>query len=152
MNRTIKPLLLLSLVVSACSDNTMPSSTNPIATSASPSFSLSPQVSGRPIAGRYIVGFKNNVADVDREARRLELRHRGVLRMTYKSALKGMAHSRYQMLPADSLRNDPNVAFVEQDRTISTASRAGCGAGVGPRSESDQRRASPLNGMLLVRF
>jgi hypothetical protein len=99
------------------------------------------QLSGTPIAGRYIVGFKNSVTDVDHEARRLELRHRGVLRMTYKSALKGMTLS-LSDAAADSLRNDPNVAFVEQDRTISMANVSAAG---GWGLDRVDQRALPLN-------
>jgi hypothetical protein len=117
MNGTLKPLTLLCLVACACSDSAP--STSAIS-SAPSSSSMMRQIGGTPIAGRYIVGFKNNVTNVDGEARRLELRHRGVLRMTYKSALKGMTLS-MSAAAADSLRDDPNVAFVEQDRTSNTA-------------------------------
>ncbi|MEO5817779.1 MAG: S8 family serine peptidase [Gemmatimonadaceae bacterium] len=117
MSRIHKPLLLLSVVVCACSDNSQ--STSPVA--AAPLSTFTRQVDGTPIAGRYIVGFRNTVSNVDVEARRLERRHRGVLRMTYKSALKGMTLS-MSAAAADSLRNDPNVAFVEQDRESTMAS------------------------------
>ena len=139
MKRIFKPLTLLCLGVCACSDSTQ--STAPM--SVAPSSFATLQVSGTPISGRYIVGFKNNVSDVDREARRIEVRHRGVLRMTYKSALKGMTLS-LSDAAADSLRNDPNVAFVEQDRTISMANVQAAG---GWGLDRVDQRGLPLNGM-----
>ncbi|MDB4890886.1 MAG: serine protease [Gemmatimonadetes bacterium] len=137
MSRSILPLLLASVAVSGCADNSLSTSTAP----ASPTSTLAPQASGTLIAGRYIVGFKSNVADVDIEARRLELRHRGVLRMTYKSALKGMTLT-MSAAAADSLRDEPNVAFVEQDRMSATATtQSGASWGI---DRTDQR-GLPLN-------
>ena len=52
MNRLFKPLLLLSAVVCACSDNS--ESTSPVA--AAPMSTFTRQTEGTPIAGRYIVG------------------------------------------------------------------------------------------------
>ncbi|MEO7456242.1 MAG: PKD domain-containing protein [Gemmatimonadaceae bacterium] len=54
---------------------------------------------------------------MDAEAARLERRHRGVLRHTYHSALRGMALT---MSDADAavMRSEPTVAFVEQDRIL----------------------------------
>jgi subtilisin family serine protease len=116
MNR-FTTLLLLCAAVSACSDNPLP-------TTAAPTPSLSAALiptQGTTIAGRYIVGFKNSVANVDAEAHRLEARHRGVLQLTYKSALKGMT-LQVSAAEAESLRAEPNVAFVEQDRMFSLSS------------------------------
>ncbi len=137
MKRIILPLLLASVAVSGCADNSMPTSSAPVSSTSV----LTPQAGGTLIAGRYIVGFRNSVVDVDVEARRLELRHRGMLRMTYKSALKGMTMT-MSAAAADSLRNEPNVAFVEQDRMSSTATiQTGAAWGI---DRTDQR-ALPLN-------
>ena len=75
-----------------------------------------------PIAGRYIVVFKNSVADVDAEAAVIGRRHGGTLRHVYKSALRGMTIDIPDAKVA-ALRAEPSVAYVEQDQTMSISMR-----------------------------
>jgi subtilisin family serine protease len=77
-----------------------------------------PYAQSRPIPGRYIVVFKNTVANPAAEAATLMQGHGGQLHHTYASALKGFAAS----LPEAALqgiRNNPNVEYIEQDQTVS---------------------------------
>jgi len=72
----------------------------------------------RPIPGRYIVVFKNTVANPAAEAANLVRGAGGQLHHTYASAIRGFAAS----LPDAALqgiRNNPNVSYVEQDQTVS---------------------------------
>jgi len=77
-----------------------------------------PFAQSRPIPGRYIVVFKNTVANPAAEAASLMQGRGGQLHHTYASALKGFAAS----LPEAALqgiRNNPNVEYIEQDQTVS---------------------------------
>jgi subtilisin family serine protease len=136
----VTPLVLLAIVVSGCSDSPLPSSPSPLsAASLAATFT---RAQSAPIAGQYIVGFKSTVANVDAEAHRLESRHNGAVRMTYKSALKGMTLS-LSDADAASLRAEPNVAFVEQDQTLSLSSiQSGATWGL----DRIDQHALPLNG------
>lgn len=72
----------------------------------------------RPIADRYIVVFKDQVANPAANAAQLVQAHGGRLHHAYGRALKGFAAT----LPAGAvaaLRNHPDVALVEQDHTVS---------------------------------
>jgi len=68
-----------------------------------------------PLAGRYIVVFRQSVADVRGEAGRLAAQHGGQLTHVYTKALKGMALKLPDAAVA-ALRANPNVAYVEQDQ------------------------------------
>lgn len=77
-----------------------------------------PFAASQPIAGRYIVVFKDSVANPAAEAANLARGLGGQLHHAYTSAIKGFAAS----LPdaaLQALRNNPNVDYVEQDRTVS---------------------------------
>ena len=72
----------------------------------------------RAVPDQYIVRFNSNVADVHGTAAALVRGASGQLRHTYTAAIKGFAAA----LPAaavQALRNNPNVAAVEQDMTVS---------------------------------
>jgi len=72
----------------------------------------------RPIADRYIVVFKDSVANPAAEAAGITRAAGGQLHHTYSAAIKGFAAT----LPAaalQGLRNNPNVNYVEQDQTVS---------------------------------
>jgi subtilisin family serine protease len=74
----------------------------------------------QPIAGRYIVVLKTDVTSPDVEAAAIAQAHSGRVRRVYRSAIKGFSIE----LPAAAvaaLRSRPNVAFVEQDMTVSLA-------------------------------
>jgi subtilisin family serine protease len=139
MSNRYAMLVLLATALSGCGDSQLSSSPLPVAPLTA---SLSAS-QGTPIAGQYIVVFKNTVTNVDAEAKRLESRHRGSLRMTYKSALKGMTMT-LSDAEAESLRAEPNVALVEQDRTFTLAStQTGATWGL---DRTDQR-SLPLDGI-----
>ncbi|ABE43771.1 S8 family peptidase [Polaromonas sp. JS666] len=77
-----------------------------------------PYAQSQPIPGRYIVVFKDSVANPAAEAANLTRGLGGQLHHTYTSALKGFAAS----LPDAALqgiRNNPNVDYIEQDQTVS---------------------------------
>jgi hypothetical protein len=76
-----------------------------------------PFAQSRPIPGRYIVVFKDSVADPAAETARAMNGLGGQLLHKYSGAIKGFAAS----LPEAALqgiRNNPNVAYVEQDQTV----------------------------------
>lgn len=77
-----------------------------------------PYAASRPIPGRYIVVFKNTVANPAAEAANLVRGAGGQLHHSYSSAIKGFAAT----LPDAALqgiRNNPNVSYIEQDQTVS---------------------------------
>jgi subtilisin family serine protease len=77
-----------------------------------------PYAASRPIAGRYIVQFKDSVRDAGAEAAALVGAHGGRLHHSYSHALKGFAAT----LPdaaVQALRQNPNVERIEQDATVS---------------------------------
>ncbi len=77
-----------------------------------------PYAQSKPVPGRYIVVFRDSVANPAAEAANLVRGLGGQLHHTYTSALKGFAAS----LPDAALqgiRNNPNVDYIEQDQTVS---------------------------------
>jgi len=97
---------LASLAIAACSD-----APSPVAPTAAPPDASVAATHGSPIAGRYIVVFRQG-ADVNREASRIATKLGGKVRYTYHSALRGMAIE----LPdaaAAALAAEPTVASVE---------------------------------------
>ncbi|MEO5816905.1 MAG: S8 family serine peptidase [Gemmatimonadaceae bacterium] len=74
-----------------------------------------------PIPGQYIVVFKNNVLNATAMASSLALRHRTAIAHTYTSAIKGVALALSDSAAA-AMRADPNVAYVEQDQTVTLTS------------------------------
>ncbi len=79
-----------------------------------------PSRASRPIPGRYVVIFKNEVTDPAATAAAVVRSHGGQLHHTYSAAIKGFAAS----LPEAALqgiRNNPNVSIVEQDQTVSAS-------------------------------
>lgn len=70
------------------------------------------------IAGRYIVVFRDEVADPHGRAREKALKAKAKLEYSYSSALKGFAAELTDEAIAE-LRADPDVAFIEQDQAIS---------------------------------
>jgi subtilisin family serine protease len=77
-----------------------------------------PFAQSRPIAGRYIVVFKDSVGNPAAEAANAVRGSGGQLHYTYSAAIKGFAAT----LPdsaVQALRNNPNVDYVEQDQTVS---------------------------------
>ena len=127
---------LASLAIAACSDAPAPLAP----TSARPDASAA-ATHGSPIAGRYIVVFRQG-ADVNREASRIATKLGGKIRHTYHSALRGMAIE----LPdaaAAALASDPSVATVEQDQVMSiVTTQSGATWGI----DRIDQRPLPLDG------
>ena len=73
---------------------------------------------GQPVAGQYIVVFKDSVANPAGAAHGLMGAHRGELLFTYTSAIRGFA-ARLPDPAVAALSRHPMVAFVEQDRVVS---------------------------------
>ncbi|HEU4995960.1 MAG TPA: S8 family peptidase [Gemmatimonadaceae bacterium] len=69
------------------------------------------------IAGRYIVVFRDEVADPHGRAREKALKANGKLEYSYSSALKGFAAELTDEAVSE-LRADPDVAYIEQDQAI----------------------------------
>ena len=72
----------------------------------------------RPIPGRYVIVFKDSVANPAAEASSMVQGRGGKLLHTYTKALKGFSAT----LPdaaVQALRNNPNVRFIEQDQNVS---------------------------------
>ena len=72
----------------------------------------------RPIPGRYIVVYKDSVADPEGESERMVRSARGVRHHAYTHALKGFAATLSDEA-VQRLRSDPDVASIEQDQEIS---------------------------------
>ena len=72
----------------------------------------------QPIPGRYIVVFKDEVADPRGEADRKVRKAGGRKHHAFSRALKGFAAT-LSDAAVEELRNDPSVDFVEQDQTVS---------------------------------
>lgn len=77
-----------------------------------------PATPSQPIPGRYIVTFRNTVADPGAEAAALVNAQGGRLHHSYSHAIRGFAAT----LPdaaVQALRNNPNVERIEQDASVS---------------------------------
>lgn len=72
----------------------------------------------KPIPGHYIVVFKDTVNDVQAEALALVRTHGGQIQHVYIHAIKGFSAA----LPdaaIQALKNNPNINYIEQDRSVS---------------------------------
>ena len=136
--RKVAVMAALGLGLAACSDV-------PVA----PGTALAPAIatfargtSGAPIAGRYIVRFRDDEQDVDGQSSRVASRHAGRITHVYKSALKGMAIELPDAAVA-ALGADPSVLSVEQDQTMSiSTTQSGATWGI----DRIDQRTLPLSG------
>jgi subtilisin family serine protease len=129
--------LAFSAALAACAD--IPSAPD----MAAPTAPVTQQQGGRagePIADRYIVVFKDDVRDVPGLAKQLTAAHGGSVRRTYQHAIKGFSVTLNENA-ARALRNNPNVAYVEQDQRVKAAQVGSWGL-----DRVDQRDL-PLNGV-----
>ena len=97
-----------ALALAACGDSSAP---------AGPDGLSSAQSAAPGADDRYIVVFRDDVADVPGLARRLTAEGGGTLHFTYERALLGFAAS----LPAaalDGLERNPHVAYIEPDAEV----------------------------------
>ena len=72
---------------------------------------------GQPIPGRYIVVFRDGVPDVRGKAAEMARRAGGEVTQVYERALRGFAGP-MSASAAALLRQDPDVAYVEQDQVV----------------------------------
>ena len=132
-------LVLSALALAACAE--------PPATPLPPVQSLqdAPLLMARGpegIAGSYIVVFRDDVDDVDAKAQAKTLRGNGRLRHTYRAAIKGFAAELSDAAVAE-LRRDPDVAYIEQDQTVSiNTTQTGATWGI----DRIDQRSRPLSG------
>jgi aqualysin 1 len=96
-----------------------------------------PFAQSQPIGGRYIVMFKQSVADPAAEAANA-IRGGGQLHHVYSAAIKGFAAT----LPDSALaglRNNPLVDYIEQDQTVSlTQTESGATWGLDRIDQADR--------------
>ena len=107
---------LAAFTLSACQDAVAPTPQTEVPT---PHLSVASGSDGasEPIAGKYIVVFKDGVRDVPGLARALAAANGGTVRFTYQQALRGFAADLPDRAAAALARN-PNVAYVEQDQVM----------------------------------
>lgn len=72
------------------------------------------------IAGQYIVVFKDGVENVESAENELIGKVRGEKIDSYRHVMQGFS-ARFSEAELDSLKNDPRVAFVSEDRIVSIA-------------------------------
>ncbi len=123
--RRIPPLALaLAMALGACQE--APGPLAPATTRAPRAAVGAASAAARLIPDDYIVVFRPGVRDVAGLARQLTAARGGTLGFLYQHALQGFsAHLSAQA--AAALRNNPNVAYVEQDQ-VATASGTETGA------------------------
>jgi subtilisin family serine protease len=104
--------LAIAIGIAACSDT--PSGPGAAPTSAP----IAAKDGARePIPNRYVVVFKRRVRDAPGLARQLATAHGGTVHYTYQHAIKGFAAT-FPAAGLTALRNNPNVAYVEQDQRV----------------------------------
>jgi subtilisin family serine protease len=103
-----------TLALAACQDAAVPVTGVPDLSSAAPAQS---NTATEGISDEYIVVFKSDVADVNGETDALLKTHGGNLHFKYSNALRGFS-AHMSAAAATAIRNNPNVAFVEQDQGI----------------------------------
>ena len=137
--KRIAALGLVAVALAACSED--PTSPAPLSAPRPNLISLY-KSSGTPIAGSYIVVFRNDVQDVEGEALKIAVKHGGKVKYTYKAALKGAAIELSDAQVA-ALRAEPGIAYVEQDQTMSiSTTQTGATWGI----DRIDQRALPLSG------
>ena len=137
MRRSIA-LAALGFGLAACSDVPVAPVAPTSVAIAGPS--LARGGSAGPIAGQYIVRFRDDEQDVDGEANNQASKHAGKVSRVYKSALKGMAIELTDA-EATALRAEPSVLSVEQDQMLSiNTTQSGATWGI---SRLDQRTGPP---------
>ena len=119
MRKGLLGCAVIALVVAGCQDQPTTSEPTP-----APPAALHQAPGAELVPNRYIVVFKDQVTDVAGEARREIAAHGGQHLYTYEHALKGYAANLPSAAVA-ALRNDTNIAFIEQDQRVRLIEPAG---------------------------
>src|SRR5690606_38174060 len=105
-------VLLVATALASCADS--PTVVTPTDEMAGPAFS---RAAGEGLPGRYIVVFRDDVADAPGLAGSLAAAHGGTLHYTLATAIRGFAASLPEQAVA-ALQRNPNVSYIEQDQVI----------------------------------
>ena len=148
--RILSFLLVSALVLlTACDQSSMTGSTDTPPAASQDASLAGPSAPATPdddlIEGQYIVVFKESVGNVPEQARALAAAQGGTVGFTYEHAVRGFSVSNLPVQAVDALRNNPNVAYVEQDQKVSVVSTTQEGATWG-LDRVDQREL-PLDGL-----
>jgi aqualysin 1 len=115
MHHSLRWLLVVGLAVvtlfAGCSDQ--PFTPQPESTAQAPLFNKAP--GAKYIDGAYIVVFKDGVADADMSINAVGKQHGFTPDFHYTHSIKGFS-GRMSMTVVEALRNDPRVAYIEQDQ------------------------------------
>jgi len=116
--------LALGLVLTACADESVPAgpraSDARMAAAARPAAGAAAGAPDGVIPGEYIVTFQDSVKDVPGLAKRTVAEAGGTMRFEYTAAVRGFA-ARLPDQAAAALAHNPQVASIEQDRTVHAA-------------------------------
>lgn len=113
--------IIVGLWISSCSTKNIASSSF-IPKSRAPASDVKsadhPYARSRPIAGQYIVVFKNTVGNPRAEAAQLINNHGGKLLHTYFHSIKGFS-AQLSDAAVEALLHNPNIDYIEQDMIVS---------------------------------
>jgi len=120
--RTHRLLLAVLGGLVACVDSPTPVTTSPshVIQPTTPA-AFAKASDGVPIAGEYIIRFKDSETDVDGRARSLSSVIDGTIETKYEHAIKGIYVRKLSSAAVAALRANPNVVSVEQNMTVSLA-------------------------------
>jgi subtilisin family serine protease len=119
MNRRFHQLLVLvltlSLLMAACSKEPLQDITSQDTQSTAKAPLLKGLAGVNYIDSAYIVVLKDDGGDIDGEVSQMTKNYRIQSHFRYKSAIRGFS-GRFSQRAIDMLRNDPHVAYIEQDQ------------------------------------